>query len=166
MPKKHTDTETHTETQSPNPETLEQGCPLRPSPDPTGGTWPQAPRRTAGQHQRRNQKNTDPLAEKGNLEQLLNDAIDDQERQKQQERGKQGSGCHGHRFLRAAKAAERGQLQTAARQLGGSRLLPPTEATADVIEQLYQMSDAAQKRTNAAFEPLAQFPKSDLVTLA
>ena len=39
---------------SPNPETLEQGCPLHPSPD-SAGTWPQAPRR-ARQHQGRIQK--------------------------------------------------------------------------------------------------------------
>ena len=50
----------------------------------------------------------------------------------------------------------------AARLLRSSKLLPPTEATSDAIERFYQMSDAAQSRTNAAFEPFAQFPKSDV----
>ena len=48
------------------------------------------------------------------------------------------------RFLRAAKAADRGQLRTAARLLRGSNLRTPTEATAEAIEQLYHTDDAAQ----------------------
>ena len=64
------------------------------------------------------------------------------------------------RFLKAAKAADRGQLRTAARPLRGFKLLPPTEATADAIEQLYQTSDAAQKPTDAAFEPFAHVATS------
>ena len=107
------------------------------------------------------------LAEKRNLEPLLNDAIEDQEKQKQQESGSKGPGAtdtedENDRFLKAAKAADRRQLRTAATLLRGSKLLPPTEATADAIEQLYQTSDAAQKRTNAALEPFACLPKSDV----
>ena len=88
-------------------------------------------------------------------------------KQKQQGRGSKGPGAsdiadENDRFLKAAKAADRGQLRTAARLLRGSELLPPTEATADAIEQLYQTSNAAQKRTNAAIEPLAHLPKSDV----
>ena len=48
------------------------------------------------------------------------------------------------KLLNAAKAANRGQLWTAARLFRGSKLLSPTEATADAIEQLYQSSDTAQ----------------------
>ena len=98
----------------------------------------------------------------------MNDFSDDQEKQKQQEKESKGPGAtdtedENDRFLRAARAADReGNLRTSARLLRGSKLLPPTETTADAIEQLYQTSDAAQKRTKAAFEPFAQFPKSDV----
>ena len=48
------------------------------------------------------------------------------------------------KLLKAAEAANRGQLWTAARLFRGSKLLSPTEPTADAIEQLYQTSDTAQ----------------------
>ena len=48
------------------------------------------------------------LAEKGNLEQLLNDAIEDQAKRKQQEKESKGPGAAD--TLRAARAADRGQL--------------------------------------------------------
>ena len=61
-----------------NAETL-QGCPLHPSPDSTGGTWPQAPEE--GPDSTRDKIRKRPaLAEKWNLEQLLNGAIEDQEK--------------------------------------------------------------------------------------
>ena len=65
-------------------------------------------------------------------------------------------------FRRAAEAADRGQLRTAARLLRGSKLLPPTEATADAIEQLYQTSNEAQRRTDAAFIAAPLSPKCDV----
>ena len=105
------------------------------------------------------------LAERGDLEQLLKGAIEDQERQKQLERKNEGPGetdKENGRLLRAAQAAERGQLRTAARLLRGSKLLPPTDATADAIEQLYQTSDEAQKRTDDAFEETTHWLKSDV----
>ena len=77
------------------------------------------------------------LAEKGDLEQLLKGAIEDQERHRQLERKNEGSGetdKENDRLLRAAQAAGRGQLRTAARLLRGSKLLPPMDATADAIE--------------------------------
>ena len=75
-------------------------------------------------------------------------AIEDQEKQEQLEKGDEGPGetdKENDRLLRASKAAERGQLRTAARLLTGSKLLPPTEATADAIEQLCQTGGEAQK---------------------
>ena len=48
------------------------------------------------------------------------------------------------KLLKAAKAANRGQLWTTARLSRGSSLLSPTEAAADVIGQLHQTSDTAQ----------------------
>ena len=65
-------------------------------------------------------------------------------------------------LLRAAQAADRGQLRTAARLLRGSKLLPPTDATADAIEQLCQTSDEAQKRTDGAFQETTHWLKSDV----
>ena len=41
-------------------------------------------------------------------------------------------------------------------------LLPPTEATADAIEQLYQTGGEAQKRTDGAFEDTTHSLKSDV----
>ena len=105
------------------------------------------------------------LAEKGDLEQLLKGAIEDQEKQKQIERRSEGPGetdKENDRLLRAAQAADRGQLRTAATLLRGSKLLPPTEATADAIEQLYQTGGEAQKRTDDAFEGTTHWPKSDV----
>ena len=114
-----------------------------------GGTWPQAPRLG---NIRDEIKKRLALAEKGNLEQLMNDAINDQEKQTQQEKESKGPGAmdtenENDRFLRAAGPADRGQLRTSPRLLTRLKLLPPTETTADAIEQLYQTSDAAQKRT-------------------
>ena len=66
-------------------------------------------------------------AEKGDLEQLLNGAIADQQEQKQQVRGKEGPGVtdtENDRLLRAATAADRGQLRTAARLPRGSKTPP------------------------------------------
>ena len=55
---------------------------------------------------------------------------------------------------RAASAADRGQLRTAARILRDSRLLPPTSATAAAIEELYQTCEAAGARAiRAAAQP-------------
>ena len=88
------------------------------------------------------------LAEEGYLEQLLKGAIDDQETEKQRERKDEGPGTtdkENDSFRRATEAADRGQLRTAARLLRGSMLLPPTEATADAIEQLCQTSNEAQR---------------------
>ena len=67
------------------------------------------------------------LAEKGDLEQLLRGLIEDQEKQKQKERRSEGPGeADGEkdRLLRAAQAADRGQLRTAARLLRGSKTSP------------------------------------------
>ena len=105
------------------------------------------------------------LAEKGDLEQLLKGAIEDQETQKQLERRSEGPGetdTESDRLLTAAQAADRGPLRTAARLLGGSKLLPPTEATADAIEQLYQTGGEAQKRTDGAFDETTHSLKSDV----
>ena len=105
------------------------------------------------------------LAEKGDLEQLLTGLIEDQEKQKEQERRSEGPGeidKESDRLLKAAQAADRRQLRTAARLLRGSKLLPPTEATADAIEQLYQTSNDAHKRTDGAFEAPMHFLKSDV----
>ena len=66
---------------------------------------------------------------KGDLEQLLKGAIEDQEKQVQLERGDEGpdeTDKEIDRLLRASKAAERGQLRKAAKLLRGSKLLPPT----------------------------------------
>ena len=41
------------------------------------------------------------------------------------------------------------------------KLLPPTEVTADAIEQLHQLSDDAQKRTDDAFEGTTHWLKID-----
>ena len=100
-----------------------------------------------------------------NLEQLLHGAIEDQEKQTQQKRGSEGPGAtdtedENDRLLRAAKAADRGQSRTAARLFRGPKLLPPTEAAAEAVERRYRTSDAAQQRTDAAFESLPQSPKS------
>ena len=107
------------------------------------------------------------LAEHGDLEQLLRGVIEDQEKQKKkkQERRSEGPGetdAESDRLLRAAQAADRGQLRTAARLLRGSNLLPPTEATADAIEQLHQTSNDAQKRTDGEFEAPTHSFKSDV----
>ena len=66
------------------------------------------------------------------------------------------------RTRRAAQAADRGQLRTAARLLRGCKLLPPTEATADAIEQLYQTGGEAPIRTDDAFEGTTHWLKSDV----
>ena len=105
------------------------------------------------------------LAEKGDLEQLLRGLMEVQEKQKQQEKRSEGPGstdAESDRLLRAAQAVDRGQLRTAARLLRGSKLLPPTEATADAIELLYQTSNDAQKRTAGAFEVPTHSLKSDV----
>ena len=88
------------------------------------------------------------LAETGDPEQLLHGDTDDQEKQEKQEaRGREGPGVtdtEDDKLLFAAKAANRGQLWTAARLSRGSKLLSPTEAAADAIDQLCQTSDTAQ----------------------
>ena len=76
------------------------------------------------------------LAEKGYLEQLLREPSTIQEKEKQREKKKEGPGTtdkEDDSFRRATEAADRGQLRTAARLLRGSKLLPPTESTADAI---------------------------------
>ena len=91
--------------------------------------------------------------------------IEDQERQKQLKRKNEGPGetdKENDRLLRAPQAADRGQLRTAVRLLRGFKLLPPTEATADAIEQLYQTGGEAQKRTDDAFEETTHWLKSDV----
>ena len=81
-------------------------------------------------------------------EQLLHGVTDDQEKQEKQEaRGREGPGVtdtEDDKLLKAAKAAKREQLWTAARLSRGSKLLSPTEATADAIGQLCQTSDTAK----------------------
>ena len=99
------------------------------------------------------------------MEELLRLAIEDQEKEKQQEKKHEDSGNtdkENDSFRRAAEAADRGQLWTAARPLRGSKLLPPTEATAEAIEQLYQTNDEAQRRTDAAFAAASFSPNCDV----
>ena len=89
-------------------------CPHHSPPDSPSGTWPQTARGRG-------------LAEKGDLEQLLKGAIEDQEKQKQSERRSEGPGetdKENDRLLRAAQAVDRGQLRTATRLLRGSKTPP------------------------------------------
>ena len=46
------------------------------------------------------------------------------------------------RLSKAAVAADKGQLRTAARLLRQQQLLPATERTADKLAELYQTDDA------------------------
>ena len=52
---------------------------------------------------------------------------------------------------KAARAADCGQLRTAARLLRGDRLLPASETTACAIRDLYVLDEAGRERTRAAF---------------
>ena len=149
---------------SSNPEALEQDGTSHSALDLESNARPQRTRRRTGQHQRRNQKAA-RISGKRISGTATEGAIDDQEKEKQREQKIEGPGTtdkENDSFRRAAEAADRGQLRKAARLLRGSKLLSPTEATADAIEQLYQTSNEAQRRTDAEFVAAPFSPKCDV----
>ena len=98
------------------------------------------------------------FAERGNFAQLLREAgaaeLDAAQTMRDQPRRINRSDADSAVALeRAAIAADRGQLRTAARLLRGSRLLPPTTATAAAIMDMYQTGQEAIERNAHGIDP-------------